>query len=377
MVYDSSSNLVPDLARQAAEKAAGETLGHNSDTGFIVGFEATADGSRLIIASDGMDLAQKQAFEASYLAAMAQVPQNGLNPASSAEMASMPRIYFKRLQGGPKKTSRQISAFGITPSPRAIPGVKRIIAIGSGKGGVGKSTVSANLAVGLARLGRKVGLLDADFYGPSVPLLFGQSGPLEVTKDNKLVPRMSLGVKLMSFGFLAGINEPLIWRGPLVAKALQQFCYEVEWGDLDDLVIDLPPGTGDVQITMIEQLPLAGAIVVSTPQNIALADAYKAVAMFEKLKIPMFGIVENMAGYVCSACGHEELIFGESGVDDLAIRHRLEVLGRLPLQVKVRESGDRGSPIAFQDGEIVAQAFMEIATKVAARIPSPREPARF
>ncbi len=249
-----------------------------------------------------------------------------------------------------------------------LPGVRKVIAVGSGKGGVGKSTVAVNLAVSLAQTGARVGLLDADIYGPSVPTMMGiHRQPLVV--DKKLVPVEAHGIKLISIGFLVEQRQAMVWRGPMVVGALKQFLTDVAWGELDYLLIDLPPGTGDVQLTLAQNAPLAGAVVVSTPQAVALADVRRSVAMFEKVGVTIFGIVENMSEFVCPRCGHVEPIFGVGGAEREAAVMGLPFLGRVPLEPGVREAGDAGMPIvAARPDSASARAFRGIAERVAQRV---------
>jgi len=248
-----------------------------------------------------------------------------------------------------------------------IAGVRNLIAVASGKGGVGKSTVAVNLAVALAGTGSATGLLDSDIYGPSVPLMMGIRSRPEA-RGNRLQPLVNHGVPTMSIGYLLeGDDAPVIWRGPMVMKALTQFLREVDWGILDYLVIDLPPGTGDAQLTLVQAVPLAGAVIVTTPQDVALIDARKAVAMFRKTEVPILGIVENMSGFVCPACAHREAIFSEGGGRREAERAGVPFLGEIPLEPRVRAGGDAGTPIVVSDpGSPVAQAFVRIAEQIRA-----------
>jgi ATP-binding protein involved in chromosome partitioning len=259
---------------------------------------------------------------------------------------------------------------GDVPQRRGIPGIANVIAVASGKGGVGKSTVAVNLALALARLGKRVGLLDADIYGPSVPHLLGiKEKP--VSDGKKLEPIMRHGVKTMSIGFLVDVDTPMIWRGPMVMSALTQMLNDVRWGEIDILVVDMPPGTGDAQLTMAQRVPLAGAIIVSTPQDIALIDARKGLAMFRKTDVPVLGIIENMSTFFCPNCGHETHVFGHGGARRTAQTLECEFLGEIPLDLAIRETSDTGTPIVAAAGDSrQAEAFIDIAARVAAQLES-------
>ncbi len=251
-----------------------------------------------------------------------------------------------------------------TAGPNAVPGVRRIIAIGSGKGGVGKSTVSANLAVALAREGWRVGLLDADIYGPSQPRMMGVTKRPSSPDGKEIIPPVAHGVTMISIGLLLREeDEAVIWRGPMLMGALQQLLTQVRWGELDALLVDMPPGTGDIQLTLCQKFDLAGAIVVSTPQDVALLDARKALKAFGTLKTPVLGLIENMSTFICPKCGHEEHIFGEGGVKREAKRLGLPFLGELPLAVEVRLAGDGGVPVAATDSP-VADAYRRMARRL-------------
>jgi len=257
-----------------------------------------------------------------------------------------------------------------------IPGVAAIIAVASGKGGVGKSTVAVNLALALSKLGLKTGLLDADIYGPSVPRLLDIKEKPRSRDGQKLDPIEKFGLKTMSIGFLVKEDEPMIWRGPMVMSALTQMLGDVTWAPLDVLVVDMPPGTGDAQLTMAQRVPLKGAVIVSTPQDIALIDARKGIAMFQKTQIPILGIVENMSVFVCSECGHESHIFGHGGARDTAKTLNVPFLGEIPLVPKIRETSDAGTPIVAESPDSrEAEAFMTLARSVADRIKSATPPA--
>lgn len=251
--------------------------------------------------------------------------------------------------------------------PQPIPGVRFIVPVASGKGGVGKSTVAANLAVALAGMGLRVGLLDADVYGPSQPRMMGISDRPGSAPDGKtILPLRGHGVTVMSIGFMMEEGQAVIWRGPMLMGALQQFLGQVQWGDLDILLVDLPPGTGDVQLTLTQKAPVAGAVVVSTPQDIALLDARKALDMFGKMNTPVIGMIENMSAYVCPNCGHEAHLFGHGGAKAEAARLGLPFLGEVPLTLATREAGDAGTPVVLAKPEsLEAAAFRAIAGKVA------------
>ncbi len=242
--------------------------------------------------------------------------------------------------------------------------VKNVIAVASGKGGVGKSTVAVNLAAGLSELGARVGLFDADIYGPNVPRMVDADEPPMATEDETLVPPEKYGVKLMSMAFLLGEDDPVIWRGPMVHKVITQLTEDVEWGQLDYLVVDLPPGTGDTQLTMLQTMPVTGAVIVTTPQDVALDDARKGLEMFAKHETIVLGILENMATFACPDCGGEHDIFGAGGGEEFADVHDLPFLGSIPLDPSVREGGDSGEPTVLEDGEI-ATAFGDATAKIA------------
>lgn len=247
--------------------------------------------------------------------------------------------------------------------PQRVAGIDRILAIASGKGGVGKSTVSSNLAVALARAGRRVGLLDADIYGPSQPRMMGVSGRPESPDGKTMIPLHAHGVTVMSIGLLLKEDEAVVWRGPMLMGALQQLLGQVAWGELDVLIVDLPPGTGDVQLTLCQRTHLTGAVVVSTPQDVALLDARRAIDMFAKLKTPVLGLIENMSSYICPNCGHEAHIFGHGGVRAEAEKLGLPFLGEIPLSLDVRLAGDAGTPIAAGEGPI-AEAYAVLAQRL-------------
>ncbi len=258
---------------------------------------------------------------------------------------------------------------GTMAQREGIPGVRNTIAVGSGKGGVGKSTVAVNLALSLARDGARVGLLDADVYGPNIPMMMGTNAKPVPTDDNKIAPIEAYGVKLISMGFFVDPDSPVIWRGPMLGKLLTQFMYDVQWGELDYLVMDMPPGTGDVQLTTAQSLPLTGAVMVSTPQDVALLDAGKALMMFKKLNVPVLGIVENMSTFVCPHCGDPTDLFGHGGAQAAAVRYGVPFLGEIPLHLSIREGGDSGRPVVAEAPDSPqAQAFMQVARNIAAQV---------
>jgi len=264
---------------------------------------------------------------------------------------------------------------GRPPAPQpprtgpALPGVRHIVAVASGKGGVGKSTTACNLALALAAQGLKVGLLDADIYGPSVPKLFGLSGKPKVIEERLLAPMEGYGIKVMSIGFLIEAETAMIWRGPMVQSAITQMLREVAWGELDILVVDMPPGTGDAQLTMAQATPLSGAVIVSTPQDLALIDARRGVTMFRKVAVPILGVIENMATFVCPNCGHASHIFGHGGARDEAARLEVPFLGEVPLNMTIRESSDAGRPVVAVDPDGPhARVYRDIAAKLWANL---------
>ncbi|MBI3923060.1 MAG: Mrp/NBP35 family ATP-binding protein [Armatimonadetes bacterium] len=288
-----------------------------------------------------------------------------------AQMESQAREFVGALPGVSQvnvtMTSQVRSHF--TEDREYLASVKNVIAVASGKGGVGKSTVAANLALALAKTGAAVGLMDADVYGPSVPIMMGVSERPEVSVDQKILPLENHGLKLMSIGFLADDRAPIIWRGPMVGKLLQQFMSDVAWGDLDYLVMDLPPGTGDAQLTLCQTATLSGAVIVTTPQEVALEDVTRAIRMFEKVNVPVLGIVENMSYYVCSHCGHREEVFLHGGGQRAAETLGVPFLGEIPLDPQICLGGDNGVPIVAGNPESPqTAAFFEIAGRVAASL---------
>ncbi len=263
----------------------------------------------------------------------------------------------------------RVAAHAVQRGVQLLPQVKNIIAVASGKGGVGKSTTAANLALALAAEGARVGLLDADIYGPSQPMMMGIEGRPESSDGKTMDPLENYGVQVMSIGFLVNADEAMIWRGPMATQALEQLLRQTAWTDLDYLVVDMPPGTGDIQLTLSQRVPMTGAVIVTTPQDIALLDARKGVAMFEKVGVPILGLVENMAAHVCTNCGHVEHIFGEGGGKRYAAERGIDYLGALPLDMAIRLQADGGKPTVVADPDgTVAGIYKDVARKVALRV---------
>ena len=264
---------------------------------------------------------------------------------------------------------QKIQSHSVQRGVKLMPNVRNVIVVASGKGGVGKSTTAVNLALALAAEGANVGMLDADIYGPSQPTMLGISGRPETPDGKTLEPMQGHGIQASSIGFLIDVDTPMVWRGPMVTQALEQLLRETNWRDLDYLVIDMPPGTGDIHLTLSQKIPVTGAVIVTTPQDIALMDARKGLKMFEKVGIPILGVVENMAMHTCTNCGHTEHIFGSGGGERMAKEYGIDYLGGLPLDIRIREQADSGRPtvVAEPEGELAAR-YREIARKVAVRI---------
>ncbi|KAM9293865.1 iron-sulfur cluster transfer protein NUBPL [Gastrophryne carolinensis] len=257
------------------------------------------------------------------------------------------------------------------PKLKPIPGVKHVLVVASGKGGVGKSTTAVNLALGIAQSKQvnAVGLLDADVYGPSIPRMMNLKGNPELTSNNLMIPLVNYGIKCMSMGFLVEETTPVVWRGLMVMSAIEQLLRKVDWGELDYLVIDMPPGTGDVQLSISQNIPISGAVIVSTPQDIALLDAQKGAEMFQKVNVPVLGLVENMSVFRCPKCNHETHIFGEDGARQLAATMGLDMLGNIPLHINIRETCDKGKPVVVSAAESnEAKAYLNIANEILKRI---------
>lgn len=291
-----------------------------------------------------------------------------------ATVAGLPAVdvVVERPQGGAGAGAPGQAAAGLGRGPERVDGVAKLVAVASAKGGVGKSTVAANLAVALARQGNSVGLLDADIYGPSIPTMFGVAtgDKPDSGSDGRLIPLERYGVRLVSMGFFVAEGAPLLWRGPMLTKALTQFIRDVEWGELDYLIIDLPPGTGDVQMTLTMQVALDAGIIVTTPQDVALRDVERGVRMFQQANVPVAGVIENMSFHVCPNCGRASDIFGKGGGEAVAERYGLRLLGRIPLERGLRESGDVGHPLAASapDSE-AARAFAQVAQGLELELP--------
>ncbi|MDR1075632.1 MAG: iron-sulfur cluster carrier protein ApbC [Xanthomonadaceae bacterium] len=281
-------------------------------------------------------------------------PADGLRERLLPVLASRLADSGERL--GALEIRQTIAAHVTQPGPAQIPGVKNVIVVGSGKGGVGKSTTTVNLALALRQKGARVGILDADVYGPSIPAMLGLSGRPHSPDGKSIEPMRAFGVEAMSIGLLVEADAPMIWRGPMATSALMQLLNETRWGELDYLLLDLPPGTGDIQLTLAQKIPVAGAVIVTTPQDIATLDARKALKMFEKVQVPVLGIVENMAVHVCSSCGHAEHLFGEGGAQAMAEQYGVPLLGSLPLDIGIRRQGDAGRPVVVAMPDSAAAA---------------------
>jgi ATP-binding protein involved in chromosome partitioning len=276
------------------------------------------------------------------------------------------RAVLERMPGIEAVTVKVGLKVGVTPPPErnALADVGHLVAVASGKGGVGKSTVAVNLALALKSRGARVGLLDCDIYGPSIPIMLGARGAPQ-QQGNRILPLEAYGLKLMSIGFLTGEEAPVIWRGPMVHNIVSQFLSQIEWGELDHLILDLPPGTGDAQLTLTQAVRLSGAVIVTTPQPVALEDVYRGVRMFEQVKVPILGVVENMSYYECSQCGHRDDIFAHGGGKAAAQKYGVPFLGEIPLLPAIREAGDAGTPIVVRDPQsTAAQAYQSLAASV-------------
>jgi len=295
-------------------------------------------------------------------------PANGYKTELAAKLKELAES-VEGVSSAEVEISHKIDAHAAQKGVNAIKGVKNIIAVASGKGGVGKSTTSVNLALALSAEGATVGILDADIYGPSQPRMLGVHQQPESTDGKTLEPINSYHLQAMSIGFLIDEETPMIWRGPMVTQALEQLLNDTQWKDVDYLIVDLPPGTGDTQLTLAQKVPVTGAVIVTTPQDIALLDARKGLKMFEKVEVPVLGIIENMSIHICSNCGHEEHIFGAGGGEKMAEQYNVDMLGALPLDISIRESTDEGKPsVAADPDSRVSQIYRDIARRVAAKL---------
>ena len=291
----------------------------------------------------------------------------------AAELQPAIQSYLQPVLGGAHvdlKLRAEITAHAVQRTLKPLANVKNIVAVASGKGGVGKSTTAANLALAWAAQGARVGLLDADIYGPSQPQMMGLTGLKPQSADGKhITPLRAHGVEVMSIGFMIDAEQPMAWRGPMVTQALSQLLGDTNWGELDYLVVDMPPGTGDIQLTLAQRVPVSGAIIVTTPQDIALLDARKGLKMFEKVEVRVLGVVENMSVHVCGNCGHIEHIFGSGGGARMAQQYGVQLLGELPLDIRIREEADGGSPtVVAEPSSARARAYMQMARRAAARL---------
>ncbi|MGH8176514.1 MAG: iron-sulfur cluster carrier protein ApbC [Steroidobacter sp.] len=325
-----------------------------------LGVELRAAGAvtRLTVTEDAADIAIQLGFPAQ---------KYGPELRLALEQRLRGLEWLKRVE---VNVSWRVISHSVQRNLKPVQGVSNIIAVASGKGGVGKSTTAANLALALAYEGAAVGLLDADIYGPSQPKMMGLSGSQPTSPDQKsMVAPVAYGVKVMSIGFLIDEEQPMVWRGPMVTQALVQLLETTRWGNLDYLIVDMPPGTGDTQLTLSQRVPVSGAVIVTTPQDIALLDARKGLRMFEKVEVPVLGIVENMSTHVCSKCGHEEHIFGAGGGRRMAEQYGVDLLGELPLDIRIREQADSGKPtVAAEPESSIGRAYISFARRTAARL---------
>ncbi len=341
------------ITQEAVKSALGTVLDPNTGKDLVTGKSAKN------IRVDGADV--QVDIELGYPAASQLEP---IGSAARAALAALPGV--GRIE---VKVASKIVAHAVQRGVPLLPNVRNIIAVASGKGGVGKSTTAANLALAQAAEGAKVGLLDADIYGPSQPMMMGIVGQPESKDGKTMEPLENHGVQVASIGFMIDPDQPMVWRGPMVTQALQQLLQQTNWRDLDYLLVDMPPGTGDIQLTLSQKVPVTGAVIVTTPQDIALLDARKGLKMFEKVGIPILGIVENMSMHVCSNCGHAEPIFGIGGAERMGADFDVEMLGRLPLAMSIREQTDSGRPtvVADPDGE-TAGIYKQIARRIAVKV---------
>lgn len=335
------------------------------------------EGEKIIIQynRDGISPAQKREVEAQILEALSGIA--GADNILVKTTSSQSQDVFRALEGDPKKAAAPAAdappaqlktGHGTVGNKKPVPGVGKIVAIGSGKGGVGKSTFTANLALALKKQGHSVGVIDADIYGPSLPMIFGKREEKpRSNSEKKIIPVEAFGIKFMSFGFFINENDPVIWRGPMLGGVLNQFLFDVDWQGLDYLLIDLPPGTGDIQLSMIQNAHVDGAIIISTPQDVALLDAKKGLEMFRKMNLPVIGMVENMSSFICDGCGKTHYIFGKGGVEDAVAKLDTKLIGKIPLELSLRTGSDAGEPYMSNDafeGREVWNAFLDSAKTV-------------
>jgi ATP-binding protein involved in chromosome partitioning len=358
-----------DKVLEKLRSVSGEGLGGNIVALGLVSDIAVNDGKAIFSIKVPADFSGEMAA----LQAAAEKAVNELDDINSVLIALTPERapQFDPAQQPPGLTRKKDRGVGadMRPAPGSIPGVKTILAVASGKGGVGKSTTSVNIALALSALGMSVGLLDADIYGPSLPRLMGMAAQRPDIIEDRIVPLEQYGIKVMSMGFLQDEESPVIWRGPMVVSALMQMVREVNWGELDVLVLDMPPGTGDSQLTMAQQVPLTGSVIVSTPQDLALIDARKGLKMFMNVDVPIMGIVENMSTFICPHCGKTSDIFGHGGAEAEAMKLGVPFLGAIPLHMDIRLLSDAGTPVVYAEPDgLHAAKYKSIALKVAAQL---------
>jgi ATP-binding protein involved in chromosome partitioning len=341
------------LSQDQVKQALAELIDPNTGKDFVATKSvksARTDGTKISVE---IELSYPAKTQIGALRTMIEEKLRALPGAGDVEVSLASRIVAHTVQRGVK----------------LVPGVKNIVAVASGKGGVGKSTTAVNLALALAAEGASVGMLDADIYGPSQPMMLGITARPESKDGKRMEPLVGHGIQAMSIGFLVDVDQPMVWRGPMVTQALEQLLKETAWRDLDYLVVDLPPGTGDIQLTLAQRVPVTGSVIVTTPQDIALIDARKSVRMFEKVGVPILGVIENMSIHICSNCGHQEPIFGQGGARKMCTDFGTELLGALPLDIRIREQADSGVPTVLADPDGgAAQIYRAIARRLAVKI---------
>lgn len=362
---------IKEILNQIPNPASGSTLGKEQRWQLV-----TMEGEKLIAQynRDGISPSEKRIIETEIQKSLSNLV--GIDNILIKTTSSQSQDVFKSLEHTPSVSEVEPQSppaqlkvgHGTVGNKKNVPGVGKIIAIGSGKGGVGKSTFTANLALTLAKSGHKVGVIDADIYGPSMPMIFGKRNEKpRSNSERKIIPVDSFGIKFMSFGFFINENDPVIWRGPMLGGVLNQFLFDVDWSDTDYLLIDLPPGTGDIQLSMIQNAHVDGAIIISTPQDIALLDAKKGLEMFKKLNLPIIGMVENMSAFICNHCGTEHHIFGEGGVEKAVQELGVNLLGKVPLEIELRTGSDTGVPYMSQEAysnNPVWKSFLNVGENV-------------